>query len=621
MEGQMSTSAPPQLTVDVNTVSGLAMTAILNMPEFHGDPELLADFLEAASAAGAHLRSVNTLLPAEVINNLYGILIRKISHPVRAECGITGVTEAAEVARLLSERYGGARRPPARSAVKLLRMKRGQGESPSAFMHRVEQAFRLVKARMAAVEAAGVATAKLAVIEELLKEAVMSELPEKLRRQLKPLSASNFGVLLAQVDEEEDDYQAAREDASSWTRVERRSTRRPDRGHEQRAPQATTHPVRQDRPARNRPAGEQRRDIQARSAGGRQAPQQEPMEVNAVRGPRRNHHAGECSYASAASSGSYSSSYDYSSDEDWPRLPQREQRWNRKGAQRLSGATSAAPPDPGSKGQPKGSPECPSWGCKVLVDTGSTSTLIKEGVIRTQGWGSRVVPCECVATTVSGPTPLRGEIELPLSGLSGKNRTVVAHVMDWSSNEYEAILGTDALKSVKSQIRMNGSEWQVRLGKFRYRPEGRVMLKSYVGAAVVRERGLITRANVHEHFGEVFHREGEFLSATGRVRHEIVIPDDRVVYMKPRRYPQALTEVMEKEVRDLLAQGIIRKSVSPYCSPLWVVPKTPDAQGNPRYRVVVDFKVLNKYTRPEKYPLPRLEEMLDRMSGASIFWI
>ncbi|KAL1129500.1 hypothetical protein AAG570_012445 [Ranatra chinensis] len=273
----------------------------------------------------------------------------------------------------------------------------------------------------------------------------------------------------------------------------------------------------------------------------------------------------------------------------------------------MSGATSASPPDPGAKGQPKGSPskgqkgDCLRPGRKdtgVLVDTGSTSTLIKEWVIRTQGWGSLVVPCECVATTVSGTTPLRGEIVLPLSGLSGKNRTMVAHVMDWSSNEYEAILGTDALKSVK---------------------EGRVTFKSYVGAAVVRERGLITRANVHEHFGEVFHQEGEFLSATGRVRHEIVIPDNRVVYVKPRRYPQALTEVLEKEVRNLLAQRVIRKSVSPYCSPLWVVPKTPDAQGNPRYRVVVDFKELNKYTRPEKYSLPRLEEMLDRMNGATVF--
>ncbi|KAL1109908.1 hypothetical protein AAG570_014142 [Ranatra chinensis] len=126
---------------------------------------------------------------------------------------------------------------------------------------------------------------------------------------------------------------------------------------------------------------------------------------------------------------------------------------------------------------------------------------------------------------------------------------MVAH-MDRSSKEYESILGTDALRSVKGLVRMNGREWRVRLGKFRYRPEGKVL---------------------------------------------------------------------EKEVRNLLAQGIIRKSVSPYCSPLWVVSQTPDAQGTPRYRVVVDFKELKKYTRPEKYPLPRLEEMLYRMSGATVF--
>ncbi|KAL1141027.1 hypothetical protein AAG570_000953 [Ranatra chinensis] len=378
MEGQMSTSGPPQLTVDVNTVSGLAMTAILNMPEFHGDPELLADFLEAAPTAGAHLRSVNTLLPPE--------------------------------------------------------------------------AFRLVKARMAAVEEAGLATAKLAVIEELLKEAVMSEFHPRI---------------------------------PPWWAI-----------------------------------------------GGLPEARQE----NAGRHGVHQH------------------------------------------------------PD-----------------------------FISVGVIRAQGWEAGVVPCGCVATTVSGPTPLRGEIVLSLKGLSGKDRSVIVHVMDWTSTEYEAILGMDALKCVNGQVRVNGSEWTVKLGKSRYRPEGRVSLRSYVGAAVIGERGLITRANVLEYFGEVFHREGEPLSATGRVRHEIVIPDNRVVYVKPRRYPQALTEVMEEDVKNLLAQGIIRKSVSPYCSPLWVVPKTPDAQGNPRYRVVVDFKVLNKYTRPEKYPLPRLEEILDRMSGASVF--
>ncbi|KAL1129491.1 hypothetical protein AAG570_012436 [Ranatra chinensis] len=489
----METQAPAQRTVDVNTVSGLALTAILNMPEFTGDPERLADFLEAASAAGAHLRSVNTLLPPEVVNNIYGILIRKISHQVRAECGITGSTEAAEVARLLSERYGGARRPPARSAIKLLRMRRAHGETPSAYMHHVDQAFRLVKARMAAVEAAGVATAKLAVIEELLREAVLAEMPENTRRQLKALTNANFGVLLAQVDEEEDDYQAAREDAATWTRVERRSERRPDRGHERRAPPNPPPQVRREQPARFRPAGDQRR------------------------GERR----------------------------------ERLRCW-------VCGSTRHL-----ARSCPRG--------------RASSST------------GTNGVQHMTTRQTRTGPCSLNGRSDRAGRQTGGyRGLPVRPHPTPVRRASQRGPLVKDSRETAGGQA---GRIPEVK---------GRVTLKSYVGAAVVRERGLITRANVHEHFGEVFHREGEFLSATGRVRHEIVIPDDRVVYVKPRRYPQALTEVLEKEVRDLLAQGIIRKSVSPYFSPLWVVPKTPDAQGNPRYRVVVDFKELNKYTRPEK---------------------
>ncbi|KAL1129640.1 hypothetical protein AAG570_012585 [Ranatra chinensis] len=42
-------------------------------------------------------------------------------------------------------------------------------------------------------------------------------------------------------------------------------------------------------------------------------------------------------------------------------------------------------------------------------------------------------------------------------------------------------------------------------------------------------------------------------------------------------------------------------------------------QGAPRYRVVVDYRVLNKRTKPEKYPLPWLEEMIDHMRGVRVF--
>ncbi|KAL1129526.1 hypothetical protein AAG570_012471 [Ranatra chinensis] len=71
----------------------------------------------------------------------------------------------------------------------------------------------------------------------------------------------------------------------------------------------------------------------------------------------------------------------------------------------------------------------------------------------------------------------------------------------------------------------------------------------------------------------------------------------------------------------MLERGVIRKSVSRFCSSLWFVPKPPAGDGTPRHRVVVDFRELNKRTRTERYPLPRLEEMLDRMHGAKVFSI
>ncbi|KAL1130312.1 hypothetical protein AAG570_013250 [Ranatra chinensis] len=49
------------------------------------------------------------------------------------------------------------------------------------------------------------------------------------------------------------------------------------------------------------------------------------------------------------------------------------------------------------------------------------------------------------------------------------------------------------------------------------------------------------------------------------------------------------------------------------------VPKKLDKTGIQKYTVVVDYRELNKRTKSEKYPLPRLEEMIDRMAGSQIF--
>ena len=69
----------------------------------------------------------------------------------------------------------------------------------------------------------------------------------------------------------------------------------------------------------------------------------------------------------------------------------------------------------------------------------------------------------------------------------------------------------------------------------------------------------------------------------------------------------------------MLEQGIIRESVSPYCSPLVVVPKSTDPDGKPNYRVVIDYRELNKRTKTEKHSVLRPDEILEKMTAATVF--
>ena len=67
--------------------------------------------------------------------------------------------------------------------------------------------------------------------------------------------------------------------------------------------------------------------------------------------------------------------------------------------------------------------------------------------------------------------------------------------------------------------------------------------------------------------------EGDKLTPTGRVRRGIVLDNERPVYIKPCCYPQAIKNIIKEQIREMLKQGIIRKSSSTFNSPMWEVPK------------------------------------------------
>ena len=82
----------------------------------------------------------------------------------------------------------------------------------------------------------------------------------------------------------------------------------------------------------------------------------------------------------------------------------------------------------------------------------------------------------------------------------------------------------------------------------------------------------------------------------------------------PYRVPVHLQSVIKGMIDNMMRDGIIRKSSSPWASPVVLATK-PDGS----YRFCVDYTKLNAMSVRESFPLPNLEEHLDRLASAKVF--
>lgn len=109
------------------------------------------------------------------------------------------------------------------------------------------------------------------------------------------------------------------------------------------------------------------------------------------------------------------------------------------------------------------------------------------------------------------------------------------------------------------------------------------------------------------------------MKPTNLLKHVITTKNENPIYTRNYRYPEQFKKQINEEVEKLLANGIIRPSNSPYNSPLWIVPKKLDASGIKKVRMVIDYRKLNQETIKDKFPLPNIEDVLNRLKGAKYF--
>lgn len=115
---------------------------------------------------------------------------------------------------------------------------------------------------------------------------------------------------------------------------------------------------------------------------------------------------------------------------------------------------------------------------------------------------------------------------------------------------------------------------------------------------------------------DVFAKDDADIGCIPNLQLKIHLTDETPVQKAYNSIPKPLYREVKEYVQKLLDHGWIRKSTSPYSSPVVCVRKK-----DMSLRLCVDFRGLNSKTIPDRHPLPRIQNLLDNLGGYSWFSI
>ena len=115
-------------------------------------------------------------------------------------------------------------------------------------------------------------------------------------------------------------------------------------------------------------------------------------------------------------------------------------------------------------------------------------------------------------------------------------------------------------------------------------------------------------------FTDLFAKDIIQLKKTNLVTYKIYTEDVPPISSQP--YIVSLTEqiFINEEIQQMLDNNLITELTS-----LWAFLVVLVAKKNRKKRFCVDYRKLNKITKKNAYPFPRIDEMLDSLAGATYF--
>ncbi|KAI9554902.1 hypothetical protein GHT06_020180 [Daphnia sinensis] len=115
-------------------------------------------------------------------------------------------------------------------------------------------------------------------------------------------------------------------------------------------------------------------------------------------------------------------------------------------------------------------------------------------------------------------------------------------------------------------------------------------------------------------FRDLFASKDSELGNTNLIKHTINTEGRGPIRQRPYRVTNNQRKILEDKVQEMLEAKVIRYSQSPWASPVVLVEKK---DGEVRF--CVDYRKLNSITKKDSFPMPRIDETLDKLYGKKFF--
>lgn len=248
---------------------------------------------------------------------------------------------------------------------------------------------------------------------------------------------------------------------------------------------------------------------------------------------------------------------------------------------------------------------------RALVDPGATISLVGERI--TERFKERLTPSiTSISTPLGDESKPRGDLKLSLDvgGITGMHTFVAMPTLS-----QEMILGMDfcirwqieLTFSPKGMWRSKGGPWN----EFSTNGEQGEVVAECAGLAEVK---LDQQKVIEELLSKYLPNKDNPnapLGTTNLVQHHIDVQGAPPIKERLRRLSPKMLEIARGEVAKMYSEDVIEPSASQWSSAPVIVKKEDGS-----YRFCVDYRPVNKVTRKDAYPIPRVDDTLDKLRKA-----